>query len=47
MEEGAVGGGSGGKVGGDNIKFLVKIITENKVFHFLRNWMLTYVRYRF
>ena len=35
--EGAVGGGRGG---GDNINYLVKIITENKVFHFLRNWML-------
>ena len=32
--------GNGGKGGGDNINYLVKIITENKVFHFLlRNWM--------
>ena len=30
--------GGGGKQGGDNINYLVKIITENKVFHFLRNW---------
>ena len=29
-----------GERGGDNINYLVKIITENKVFHFLlRNWM--------
>ena len=32
--------GSGGKGVGDNINYLVKIITENKVFHFLRNWKL-------
>ena len=32
--------GSGGRGGGDDINYLVKIITENKVFHFLRNWML-------
>ena len=32
--------GSGGRGGGDNINYLVKIITENKVFHFLQNWML-------
>ena len=46
--EGAVGGGrggswgrggSGGRGGEDNINYLVKIITENKVVHFLRNWM--------
>ena len=34
------GRGGGGKGGGDNINYLVKIITENKVFHFLRNWKL-------
>ena len=34
------GAGSGGKGGRDSINYLVKIITENKVFHFLlRNWM--------
>ena len=34
------GEGAGGRGGGDNINHLVKIITENKVFHFpLRNWM--------
>ena len=32
-------GGRGGERGGNNINYLVKIITENKVFHFLRNWM--------
>ena len=32
-------GGSRGGRGGNNINYLVKIITENKVFHFLRNWM--------
>ena len=37
---GVEGAGSGGKGGGDNINYLVKIITENKVFHFLRNWKL-------
>ena len=37
---GVEGSGSGGRGGGDNINYLVKIITENKVFHFLRNWML-------
>ena len=32
--------GYGGKGGRDNINYLVKIITENKVFHFLlQNWM--------
>ena len=32
--------GNGGKGDGDNINYLVKIITDNKVFHFLlRNWM--------
>ena len=34
------GAGSGGRGGGDNINYLVKIITENIVFHFLRNRML-------
>ena len=34
---GVEGSGSGGRGGGDNINYLVKIITENKVFHFLRN----------
>ena len=34
------GGRGGGKRGRDNINYLVKIITENKVFHvFRRNWM--------
>ena len=47
--EGAGRGGAGvqgegvetaGKGGGDHINYLVKIMTENKVFHFLlRNWM--------
>ena len=42
---GGRGTGSGvegaGKGGGDNRNYSVKIITENKVFHFLlRNWML-------
>ena len=40
--KGAVGGdrGSGGRGIGDNINYLLKMITENKVFHFpLRNWM--------
>ena len=32
-------GGERGRGGGDNINYLVKIITENKVFYFLRNWM--------
>ena len=37
---GAETAGNGGKGGGDNINYLVKIITENKVFHsLLRNWM--------
>ena len=36
---GVGGKGGGGRGGGDNINYLVKIITENKVFHFLRNWM--------
>ena len=31
------GGGGGGRGGGNNINYLVKIITENKVFYFLRN----------
>ena len=32
------GKGDGGRGGGDNINYLVKIITRNKVFHFpLRN----------
>ena len=36
-----MGAGCGGRGGGDNIHYLVKMITENKVFHFLlRNWML-------
>ena len=47
--EGAVGGGrgsgvkgagSGGRWGGDNINYLLKIINENKGFHFLRNWVI-------
>ena len=34
------GAGSGGRVDGDNFNYLVKIITENKVFHFIRrHWM--------
>ena len=37
---GVEGAGSGGRGGGDNINHLAKIITENKVFHFLQNWML-------
>ena len=42
--EGAGSGGKGdggwGKRDGDNINYLVKIITENKFFHFLlRNWL--------
>ena len=34
--------GSGGRGSRDKINYLVKITTENKVFHdhFLRNWML-------
>ena len=37
---GVEGAGSGGRGGGDNINYLLKMITENKVFHFLlRNWM--------
>ena len=37
---GVEGTGSGGRGGGDNINYLLKMITENKVFHFLlRNWM--------
>ena len=45
-----VGGGRGG---GDNINYLVKIITENKVFNFILCDIgyfclpLMYVRYRF
>ena len=35
---GVKGAGSGGRGGGNDINYLVKIITENKVFHFLRNW---------
>ena len=37
---GVEGAGSGDKRGGDNINYLLKIITENKVFHFLQNWKL-------
>ena len=32
--EGVEGAGSGGRGGGDNINYLVKMITENKVFLF-------------
>ena len=43
----------GGRGGGDNINYLVKIITENKVFNFILCDIgcfclpLMYVRYRF
>ena len=33
------GWGMGVEGAGTNINYLVKIITENKVFHFLRNYM--------
>ena len=36
-ESGVKEAGSGGKGGGNNINYLLKLITENKVFHFLRN----------
>ena len=51
MESGGKGVGDGRRGGGDNINYLVKIITEDKVFLcLLRNWMfclLMYVRYLF
>ena len=37
MRGGRGGGEWGYRGGGDIINYLVKIITENKVFHFLRN----------
>ena len=45
-----MGKGGGGRGGGDNINYLVKIINENKVFHFILRCFylpLMYFRYRF
>ena len=50
---GVEGAGSGGRGGGDNINYLVKMITENKVFFIFFCEIgcfclpLMYVRYRF